>query len=404
MGGVGRIVTQTGAELPSWDWEFERDNLREAWPYITPTWLRAAESAMTEGEPFHTIAHRLRNEDALLPGYIYTTPPDLDFDPRTYLGWQPAPDVQACCGGAELAQSAVDRVSALGIDAFFPALMLGSPLGYRTEAAFTFWTPELFRHLITASVQAAQERGVQCVVAPWIPDRMGNQHFIAALEQHGAAVGFRGTEDFLQLTAKDYADHVARMPSRKRRRLNLDRQAAVDAGVTFERLEKDELARNAARVAELLVMNRQRYGASARFEHNEIVLRQLLSQGVDVRCWVGRRGEEIVGVCLGFRKHDRIYIKSVGFDYAALGERSSVYFVLMFDLPVADAYAEGVRQVEFGMGSHEAKVVRGCESRNMSSAFIMTDPELRPEIAGLLQEYSAQRATMFGAEPVLAHS
>ncbi|MGH3929582.1 MAG: GNAT family N-acetyltransferase [Pseudonocardiaceae bacterium] len=350
---------------------------------------------MTDAQPMHTMAHRLHNEFALLPGYLYEAPPDIDFDPRTYLGWQPQANVQACCGGGQTDARASERIESLGAGAFFPALVLGSPLGYRSEVAFTFWTPELYRLLIRTAVQEARERGVRCIVAPWIPDRAGNQHLISALQEQGAVTGFYGTEDYLSLTTDSYEAHVAGMSTRRRRQWRLDRENAASAGVKFDRLDGAKLAAAIPRLAELSLMNRERYGASDQRAHFETLLNELLTAGADIRCWVARKDEELVGMTLGIRRLDRVFIKWIGFDYAALGERSGVYFVLLFDAPMADGYTEGVRFIECGMGSHEAKMLRGCESRRITSAFLMTDPTLISPVSEALASFSTQRESLF---------
>ena len=70
----------------------------DSWPYLGPTFLRAAEQAMPELKPWHTVATRARGELALLPGYIMTSPPVVDYEPRTYLGWQAPSGEEVCCG------------------------------------------------------------------------------------------------------------------------------------------------------------------------------------------------------------------------------------------------------------------------------------------------------------------
>jgi hypothetical protein len=63
---------------------------------------------------------------------------------------------------------------------------------------------------------------------------------------------------------------------------------------------------------------------------------------------------------------------------------------------VRDAFTDGVRAVEFGMGSHEAKVQRNCESRPVAISFLAADPTLRPPVKELLAAFTAQREAAFG--------
>lgn len=399
MGGVGRTVVEAGAELPSWSWDWEEENVREAWPYVTTTWLRMAEGSMPTARPFHTVANRLANETAVLPGYLYESASDVDFDPRTYLGWQPSTGKQACCGGASGGLTAQDRIESLGHDAFFPALVIGSPLGYRTEAAFTYWNPDLFRVLVDEAVRAAAAEGVRTVIAPWVPDRMGNQYLTAALESHGAATGLWGLEDYIRLPEGGYDAYLSALPARRRRRLNEDRRRTAATGIDIELLDLADLPGHAPRLAELVGLSREKYGAAEQPSHAEAVLRQLPDAGVAIRCWAARRDSEIVGTCVGIPKGNRLFIKWVGFDYAALPDDNGLYFTMMFDEPVRRAFADGMRFIEFGMGSHEAKAKRNCESRRVRTAFLTLDPALRAPVKELLSEFSAQREGFFGLTP-----
>jgi len=97
-----------------------------------------------------------------------------------------------------------------------------------------------------------------------------------------------------------------------------------------------------------------------------------------------------------------MFVKWAGFDYAAVGERSGIYFALVLDAPVSDAYAEGLRTVEFGAGAHQAKTLRGCTPRAVTTAMVMADPALRPQVASWLDAFAASRRVAFGDTPAPA--
>jgi hypothetical protein len=331
----------------------------------------------------------------MLPAFSFTEPGGVDFDPRTYLGWQAPTGEEVCCG-VETCPEAVDEVGALGVDAFFPALVVGSPLGYRSEAAFTFWTPALFGQLVDAVIETASERGARSVVAPWIPDRPGNEHIVNAFARHGGATGLWGFEDYIKIDATGYDGYVAAMPARRRRRLKEDLERTEQAGVTIERLSRSEFVELVPRIAELSCENREKYGAGERPEHIEGILTALLMAGADVRCYAARRDGEVVGSCIGIRKGDRLFIKWVGFDYDRLGTRSGVYFALVLNAPVRDACEEGIRFVECGAGAHESKALRGCLPRRLTTALWVADPALRGDVERLLGAFAGRRAQSFG--------
>lgn len=384
MGGSPRVVVSPGRDLPDLDWSGELAHLTDAWPYLGPPWLAATEKAAPDLRPWHTVATRARGELALTPGYILQAPPAVpDHEPRTYLGRAGA------CRGAPDGQ---------GLDAgpFFPALLLGSPLGYRTEVAYNFWTPSMMGAIVGALVPAAFDAGVRCVLAPWIPDRRGNQALVDALVAAGGHSAFWGYEDFLRLDADGWDDHLAALPPKKRRRVQEGIRRATDAGVLIERVDGADIRAYVPRIAELTCLNREKNGTGEEPSHIAEMLVALLDGGVDVRAYLGRKDGRPVASCVTIRKNHRLFVKWPGFDYAAVGERSGIYFAMVLDAPVRDAYAEGLRAVEFGSGAHRAKALRGARSRTVTTAMVLADSGLRGRAAAWLDAFGRSRSAAFG--------
>lgn len=395
MGGSPRIVISTGQTLPDMDWSGELDRLTDSWPYLGPTWLRATEKVLPEARPWHTIATRARGELALLPGYIITNPPVVDHEPRTYLGWQ-APSGEEVCCGAETDAARSAAVDALGTEPFFPTLLLGSPLGYRTEVAYNFWTPTLMGAIVDKLVPAAFEAGIRCIAAPWIPDRRGNEALVNALNAAGGHSAFWGFEDFMSLDAGSWDGHLAALPLKKRQRIKGDVRRALAAGVTIERVDGENIRPYTARIAELTCLNREKNGAGEEPGHIAGILTTLIDEGADVRAYLGYKDGALVATCVTVSKNHRLFPKWAGFDYAAIGERSGIYFALVLDAPVKDAYAEGLRTVEFGAGAHQAKALRGCTPRKVTTTLVLSDPALRSQAATWLDAFGAGRRVAFG--------
>ena len=395
MGGSPHLTVTPGQGLPDLDWSGELAQLTSAWPYLCPTWLAATEKAMPEARPWHTIATRARGELALAAGYILDAPPAVDHEPRTYLGWQPPAGDEVCCG-APCDSAISDAVGALGTEPFFPALLLGSPLGYRTEVAYNFWTPALMSAIAGALVPAALEAGVRSIIAPWIPDRRGNQALVDALAQAGGHSTFWGYEDFMRLDAGSWDAHLAALPLKKRQRINADVRRVATEGVTIERADREEIRPHVTRIAEVTCLNREKNGAGEEPSHITGLLTALLDSGADVRAYLGHKDGALVATCVTIAKDHRLFVKWAGFDYAAVGERSGIYFALVLDATVRDAYAEGLRTVEFGAGAHRAKTLRGCTPRTMTTVMIMSDPQLRQQAAVWLDAFGASRRAAFG--------
>ena len=403
MGGSPRVVISTGRTLPEMDWAGELASLTDSWPYLGPTWLAATEKVLPEAQPWHTVAGRARGELALLPGYILTTPPVVDHEPRTYLGWQAPTGEEVCCGAeTDAARSA--EIDALGTGPFFPTLLLGSPLGYRTEVAYNFWTPTLMGAIVDKLVPAALEAGIRCILAPWIPDRRGNDALVTALDAAGGHSTFWGYEDFISLDAPDWDGHLANLPLKKRQRIKGDVRRAEAAGVTIRRVDGTDIRPHVARIAELTCLNREKNGAGEEPDHIAGILTTLIDQGADIRAYLGYKNDALVATCVTIRKNHRLFPKWAGFDYAAIGERSGIYFALVLDAPVRDAYAEGLRTVEFGAGAHQAKALRGCTPRAITTSMLLADPELRPQAARWLDAFERSRRTAFGDTTAPAQS
>jgi Acetyltransferase (GNAT) domain len=395
MGGSPRVVISTGRTLPDMDWSGELADLTDSWPYLGPTWLRATEKVLPDARPWHTVAHRARGDLALLPGYILTTPPAVDHEPRTYLGWRAPSGEEVCCGAeADTARSA--EVDALGTEPFFPTLLLGSPLGYRTEVAYNFWTPTLMGSIVEKLVPAAFEAGIKCIVAPWIPGRRGNDALVDALDAAGGHSAFWGYEDFMSLDAANWEGHLAALPLKKRQRIKGDVRRAEAAGVRIERVDGTGIRPFVSRIAELTCLNREKNGAGEEPGHIAGILSALVDEGADVRAYLGHKDEDLVATCVTIRKNHHLFPKWAGFDYAAIGERSGIYFALVLDAPVRDAYAEGLRTVEFGAGAHRAKVLRGCTPRAVTTSMLLSDPALRPRASAWLDAFGAGRRVAFG--------
>jgi hypothetical protein len=395
MSGSHKFAVHTGQGLPDLDWAGENDHLTDAWAYLGPTWLAANERAMPEAKPWHTVATRGRGELALLPGFILTAPPAVDHDPRTYLGWQPPTGESVCCG-ADIATGQSAEVDALGEQPFLPTLLLGSPLGYRTEVAYNFWTPTLFATMVDHLIPAAFDAGIRSIAAPWIPDRAGNDAIGATFESLGGHTTFWGYEDYVTLTAGSWDAHVATLPTKKRQRVTGDERRATATGVTITRVDGDAIRPHVERIAALTCLNREKNGAGEQPQHITTILTGLLDAGVDVRAYLGTLAGDVVASCVVLRKGQRLTPKWAGFDYDRLGERSGIYFAMVLNAPVRDAYAEGLHTVEFGAGAHEAKTLRGCDSRKVTTALILADESLRPDARRWMDAFGDARRAAFG--------
>ncbi|WP_405009809.1 GNAT family N-acetyltransferase [Kitasatospora sp. NBC_01539] len=373
-------------------------------PYLLPGWLKATEASLDNARAWHSVADRGEQETALLPGFVFDADPIVDADPRTYLGWQPASGTVACCSATtSCCDGAVDEVEALGADAFFPSLLLGSPLGYRSETAASVADPLLVADLIDRIVPSALESGIRSVVVPWLHEGEHSEVLSLALQAYGGHVAFHGESHYLDLQHADYDAYLAALPSRKRRRISQDRARAAASGARVERLDREEIRPLAGRIAELINQNRQKYGGGEDEAHIGALLGALLDDGADVRAYLAFKDDRLAAAVVAVRQGRRLFVKWAGFDYEILGERSGLYFELVFDRPVRDSFEEGLAVIEAGPGADEAKRLRGFRPRQVRSAILLADEALRPAAARLHAAYGeAQRQALGAGEEEVA--
>ncbi|MDT9683731.1 GNAT family N-acetyltransferase [Streptomyces sp. TRM76323] len=370
---------------------------RGTWPFLHPAWLRGTETALPDAKPWHAVA-RSGEDNVLLPGFVFDAPSIVDTDPRTYLGWESATGESACCSVTTSCCSATTDVEAIGEDKFFPSLLLGSPIGYRSEAVGSTNNALLLADLVDQVVPAARAAGIRSIVAPWVADLPANEALLVALQAHGATVSFWGEDNVLTLEHDSYEAHFAAMKARKRRKLQDDHAKALASGAQLVRKDGADLLPIANRIAELVGLNRQKYDGSEGTEQIEALLTSMIESGADVRAYLAYYEGEIVGSTVGFRQGKRLFIKWAGFDYDAIGERSGLYFELLFDRPLKDAYDEKLEALELGPGADQAKRLRGCKPRAVHTALLITDAKVAPKAAELQSAFGEARREALGAE------
>ncbi len=368
----------------------------DSWPYELPAWLEATQRSLEGVKPWHSVA--VDGDNAVfLPGFVFDAPGLVDADPRTYLGWEPSNGQAACCGASS--GGASEQVEALGTGTLFPALVLGSPLGYRSDVvAVGEDDPRLTTDLVDRLVAAAAAAGVRSIVAPWVADRPVNAPLLAALHGHGANVSFWGEENHLPLREASYEEHVIALTSRRRRRIRQDDEMAASAGVRWVRLDGEDLRPHIGRIAELTTLNRRKYDGGEDASVITALLTSLIDDGTDVRAHLAFRDEVIVGSGVAIRQGRRLIVKWAGFDYEAVGERSGLYYSMVFNRPLRDAFDEGLDSLEMGAGADQAKRLRGCQPRALYTALLVTDASLRGRVAQLQGACGGARRAALDAE------
>jgi len=390
------LTIEVHDRLPALTYQWEQAAASDSSPSAGPMWLGVFEQRNPTVAARHLLATRGDTELALLPGYLLHRPGHPDLDPRTYLGWRPVSGEAVCCDSASFGgDQQPGLLDQLDPARFFPALLLGSPFGYKTEIVHSFWQADLAQRLLEAAVEQASREGVQTIYAPWVADHASGAALAQALERAGAVPSFWAFEDYFPLDHGSYQAHLARMKWARRYRHRKDLEAADALGLTVRPLLDSELDRHLVRIGELSASNRQKYGVDATADDAPAVIRELQAAGVGVLVTGGFLDGELVACCVTFIKGDRVYAKYTGVAYDLLGERSGAYFTVVLHAVIDAAYRRGYRAVEFGVGAHQAKALRGCASRTVTSYTLPADPTMTSLVQQTAQASAQRRSNDF---------
>lgn len=167
---------------------------------------------------------------------------------------------------------------------------------------------------------------------------------------------------WIPIPAGGWEEWLDSLPSRHRaRRIRHEARIFQAAGYDVSRRTLEECSDDVGR---LLARTQSRYGRASDAAMLTAVFREqgkLAGPAAQVLL-CGPPGEPPVGFCLYYRSGDVIYLRAAGFDYQRL-RNAAEYFNLTYYLLAMEAGATGVRWLHAGIGSLEAKALRGAEIR-----------------------------------------
>ncbi len=406
----GAAAAIAGDQVPEASYRWEAEHAPAASPFAGPTWISSQRRDDDQGDPCRYIAVRRYGDVAVLPVQVISSPACPDEDPRSYFGWQPATGPQACyCGPPQGAPAdcddscgesgqMADLLDVVGHDLLFPVLVLGSLTGYQSEILHPEPAPDLADAVLDAAIGYARRAGARTMLAPCVPDRGGGPPLARALAARGAVRAFWAQEDYMLAPHSSIASHVASAPKRHRYYYNRDQRAAAKHGVQIRTASGPDLGPHLQACSALVAANKRRYGLAApRDEVTQTVL-HLEQAGFPVLATLAFAGARLVACCISLRKRDRLYAKYAGFDYDILGTRSGVYAPVVIWATLAAAYQTSCSAVEFGVGAHQAKIMRGCLSRRIESYLLTEDAYVR-EMFQQAASRSRRRTEFGGAGP-----
>lgn len=392
------VTVEDASALDELTYAWEAEAAPDASPSTGPTWMRATDGIDPRIPPCQYLtARRGPGELAALPMYVIDMPLTPDADPRSYFGGTPdTPAEQVCCGSRQ-ASPAAQILASLPAGQVFPALLLGSMHGYKTEVLHSYWTPELAADLADAAVAYARDHGIKTIIAPWVADVGSGRALARELHHRQAVASFWALEHYLPLRHGTLEAHLAAGRNRDRYRYHQDMRAARETGITVRTLTTDEILASLDRMGTLAAATRRRYGNDIADADVPKAVTRLLELGVPLLCTGGFRDGQLVACCLSVEKAGRVYAKHAGFDYDTLGTRSGAYFAVVVYGTIAAAYNRNARVIEFGAGAHQAKTLRGCQPRDITSYLLTTQPDVRATFAAAAAANAPLRHAEYGS-------
>lgn len=250
-----------------------------------------------------------------------------------------------------------DRIAATGN--LFPALSFMYPNydaypvgpGAGDSAQLARYVDEICRH--------ARQRGLRSVVFQYL-DPVADR-FIETLRAAGFIVVTAAHRAELAIDFEQPDQYLSRMSSHRRRRVRAEMRALAAAGIEYTtrplRNDDEILISLRTRLAEKYRGTGDRERERRWFDN---VRRCFPAEDVFVIC--ADIDGRTVGFTLFVRTGDRLTALLTGTDYGNPHARY-IYFGTCFYAAVPLALDLGIRVIEYGMGSEQAKTARGCTLR-----------------------------------------
>jgi uncharacterized protein len=199
----------------------------------------------------------------------------------------------------------------------------------------------------------------------------------------------------LPRVGETFDDYLALIRARRRKdAAGREIRRFQEAGLRTEQADPlDHLSRTAELVGQL----QDRYGAQGnRGELEAMLAQQYDLLGPAARLFICRSGRKILGVAVAYEWEGWLYLRQGGFDYTAL-PGAYEYFNLAFYEPLRYCYRHGLAGLRLGVGSDEAKMLRGALMEPLSALVLPLNPGVSDPVwprarEGAARHWAAQRA------------
>ena len=243
---------------------------------------------------------------------------------------------------------------------FFPATIVGLRAGYSTEFPLGRDLPsevadEVLESLISGCIQPnrdSQRSFSLLYVKSSTVARLAIAHNLPVCKIFNAPYAT------LRVRWDDFDEYLSSHTSSRRRSMKQDIAAFERSGCELSYALLEECY---AECVPLSAALQSRHGAMDSVPVIESRLAaQAAAMGESAICILCRLRGDLVGFALLYRWRHELYARIVGFDYERLPPDSRVYFTIMFYEPIRYAITNGIKVIDYGLETGDAKVGRGC--------------------------------------------
>lgn len=324
-------------------------------------WITLAEGRIPGGARTFGLPGPRGHEVALVGGVMEAATGHVRFDPHRVLSGGSVADGVVADGPHPWAGLPAERV--------FPGCLLMFPNYETAPAGPGARDPRALRAFVDALLTWCREQGLRSVSALFL--RPDHPEFLDALTAAGFSVVPMVDRCDMDVTWQDLDGYIAGLP-RKRRfavRRELRDIAARDVVLTERTLRDEE--------PELLYLRAQlvtKYGGVPDAEREAGSLRHLREHFGEENVLVveARQRGRLLSFTLLIRDGDQWTVLMSGTDYT-IEDASFTYFATMFYRPAELAPEHGIRSFAYGLGTLQAKRLRGCTVSTLSAAALLLD-------------------------------
>ncbi|MBF9336460.1 GNAT family N-acetyltransferase [Microbacterium lacticum] len=316
-------------------------------------WVKTSE-ATGDAETVYLTTEAGGRITAILPGTIAT------IDSPWLLTRTDSVLAQCAKEGDDDAKRISESLPPSATGGLLPGLVMGGRHAGRTgvirEASLS---PSDLECLVSTAEDLARERELKSLAFLYVDAR--DTMLIDCLDERGYERWGSGSDSDLSLPGAGFETYLSQFPSRRRSKIRNDRKMVANSGLRVRVADlTDGTLRRAAELENMLFgkYGIENWSAERSFRGLEGARDNLNEPFMVI---AETPSGEMIGFSLVAEFHDEWYAVRAGFDYDKQAGVPIYYEVVYYRL-IELAGERGIKKIHYGMGSVEAKALRGCIS------------------------------------------